>query len=194
MLLNSWYCTLFLIIAFCMAGVLQTLWLRIRISGRLARPLDCGLTFRGRQLFGKNKTWKGFVVMIPAVGLAFLTLACVSAQIGGTWQAGLWPLTNGTYFWLGCWGGLGFMLGELPNSFVKRQLDIAPGVPPSGVVARGVSFFVDQADSVLGALLALSLFVSIPVTTWIAILLAGPAAHWVFNLVLMLVGVKTRAA
>ncbi len=191
---DPFYCTIFLIGAFCMAGVLQTLWLRSRVSARLAIPLDCGLTFRGRQLFGKNKTWKGLVLMVPAVGVAFLILASLRSTLGESSANPLWSLSTGAYFLLGCWGGLGFMLGELPNSFAKRQLDIEPGVPPRGALARGICFFVDQADSVVGALLAISVFVPIPVSTWIAILLAGPAAHWVFNLVLMLVGVKTRAA
>ena len=37
---------------------------------------------------------------------------------------------------MGAWCALGFMLGELPNSFVKRQLDIAPGgTAPDAVCA-----------------------------------------------------------
>jgi len=57
------------------------------------------------------------------------------------------------------WGlllGIGYSIGELPNSFLKRQLDIAPGTLASG--ARGVFFWlVDQLDSVAGVVCALSL-------------------------------------
>lgn len=187
-------CTIFLFTAFTIAGVLQTLWLRSRVSASFAIPLDCGMKFRGRELFGKNKTLKGFIVMVPAVGLAFLILASLRSTLGPSWEVGLWPLSTFDYGILGCWSGIGFMLAELPNSFAKRQLDIAPGDPAAGTISRSVCFFIDQADSVLGALLALSVFVAVPIATWIVILLAGPVVHWVFNVVLMLIGVKKRAA
>ncbi len=45
--------------------------------------------------------------------------------------------------------GLGMTLGELPNSFVKRQLEIPPGKAKNGLL--GVAFFLfDQVDLVIG--------------------------------------------
>ena len=41
-------------------------------------PLDGGLTFRGRRMFGENKTARGFVVMVPATALAFPLVASSS--------------------------------------------------------------------------------------------------------------------
>lgn len=186
-------CTLFLIAAFCLAGVVQTAWLRSPWSRPLAIPLDAGRTWRGRRVFGENKTWKGFAVMVPAVGTAFVALA-FGLGLGAADARGLWPLSLTGYFLLGCWSGLGYMLLELPNSFVKRQLDILPGSPPRQPLARAICFFVDQADSVVGALLALIVFVPVPLLTWVIILLAGPIVHWLFNVALALLGVKTRAA
>jgi hypothetical protein len=187
-------CTLFLIAAFILAGLVQTAWLKSRISNRFAVPLDGGATLRGRRIFGANKTWKGLVVMVPAVGIAFWVVA-VGMEL--PWPAALtdlWPLTPAGYFVLGCWAGLGFMLGELPNSFIKRQLDVAPGKPPANPAGRVLCFLIDQTDSVLGALLALSLIVKVPWPAWICILLAGPLVHWLFNVLLMLLGVKAKAA
>ena len=59
--------------------------------------------------------------------------------------------TSPGYAALGAWAGLGFMLGELPNSFVKRQLDVAPGMAPRGragaaVVVRRRSGRLDHRD------------------------------------------------
>ena len=48
-------------------GSAQTWWFKSPRSARFALPLDGGRTFRGRRLFGSNKTWKGFVVMVPGV-------------------------------------------------------------------------------------------------------------------------------
>ena len=84
------------------------------------------------------------------------------------------------------------MLGELPNSFVKRQLDIAPGMPPASAAGRIACFVIDQTDSVLAALVGLALFVTVPWPAWVGILLAGPLVHWLFNVLLMLLGVKTK--
>ena len=187
----------FLIASFILAGVAQTVWLRSRASRRFAIPLDRGARFRGRRLLGENKTWTGLVVMVPAVGAAFLVMRCVFA-VRAPWSieqaSTLWPGGPATYLALGCWAGLGYALGELPNSFIKRQLDIAPGQQPQASMGRWVCFLMDQTDSVLGALLALACWVDLPWRTSLAILATGPVVHWCFNLVLKWLGVKSRAA
>ena len=106
-------------------------------SRRLAMPVDGGRTFRDRRLLGDNKTLRGFVVMVPATGLAFLLR--VTASRSRT-VPGLWPLTPLEYGGLGVLAGAGFMAGELPNSFLKRQLGIPPGAPADRRQSRAVSF------------------------------------------------------
>jgi hypothetical protein len=49
--------------------------------------------------------------------------------------------------------GASYCLAELPNSFVKRRLGIAPGA--GSPHAGPIQYLADQADSVLGCLLAL---------------------------------------
>ncbi|GAH96436.1 unnamed protein product, partial [marine sediment metagenome] len=45
--------------------------------------------------------------------------------------------------------GLGMTVGELPNSFAKRQLEILPGKGKKGLL--GVAFFLfDQVDLTIG--------------------------------------------
>ncbi len=187
---------LFLMASFILAGVAQTIWLRSPASRRFAIPLDRGAKFRGRRLLGDNKTWTGLLVMVPAVGASFVLMRCLFAV--RAWSVDspltLWPGGLATYLALGCWAGLGYALGELPNSFIKRQLDIAPGRQPQGSTARWVGFLIDQTDSVLGALLALACWVELPWPTSVAILATGPVVHWCFNLVLQWLGVKSRAA
>jgi len=123
----------------------------------LARiPLDGGLTMRGRRLFGDNKSVRGVVVMIGATvaatvlldllargvpDLAALSFADAHAEHPVAWGALL---------------GTGYILGELPNSLVKRQLGIAPGAAAPGAL-RGVFWVADQVDSLVGILLLLSL-------------------------------------
>jgi CDP-2,3-bis-(O-geranylgeranyl)-sn-glycerol synthase len=187
-------CTVFLFLAFVMAGFLQTFWLRSPWSVRFQIPIDGGRTFRGSRVFGDNKTWSGFVAMVPGVGIVFLLMRLVLALLPAEVSTGLWPLSIVEYGLLGCWVGLGFMAGELPNSFVKRRLGIPPGQAPLRPLSQSVCFLVDRVDSIAGGLLALAVVVPTPLLTWCYILLVGPAMHWAFSVLLFQLGVKARPA
>ena len=107
-----------------------------------------GLKFREKRVFGDNKTWRGLLL-----NLAFCT-------IGTMIQAGLQK--NGCIpLWLfladysqhglamGLLIGFGITFGELPNSFLKRQMDIPPGKKGKGM--GGIFFTIlDQVDLTIG--------------------------------------------
>ena len=195
---DPWLCAGSVALAFVVAGAIQAKWLYSRMARRFGMPLDGGRTFCGQRIFGDNKTWRGFVVMMPATGVAFFLMGLIhrrlqfdieTGMIDGLWQLDLWQ-----YGLLGCWSGFGFMLAELPNSFLKRQLKLNPGESPQQPWAHTLCFILDQIDSVVGALLAISMFVAVPVMTWFVLLVAGTLIHWLFNVVLFFVGAKKRAA
>lgn len=188
------HCGLFLILAFVPAGLLHSLWLNNRFSRALAIPLDGGRMFRGRPILGENKTLRGFVVMIPAAALAFAAVAIVISLPQGMPPATLWQLTPAGYAALGAWAGFGFMAGELPNSFVKRQLGILPGQAPASGFSRTICFTVDHIDSIVGMLIAVTMAVQTPWTTWLWVLILGPSIHLIFSWWLFRMGVKERAA
>lgn len=183
-------CGVFLLAAFVLAGVAQTAWFRMPRSASLAIPLDGGLTWRGRRIFGPNKTLRGFVVMVPAAAIAFAALSALT----GADSSGLWRLSVGGYAALGAWAAMGFMAGELPNSFAKRQLDIAAGDAPAGQLRTAVHFAIDRLDSGIGMLLATSMVVPVPIATWLVVLIAGPVIHWSFSVAMFHLGIKARAA
>ena len=185
-------CAALLIVAFILAGFAQTTWFAWKRSQAFAVPLDGGLMFRGRRLFGDNKTLRGLIVMVPAGAVALPISAFVFSHILPA-PTGLWPLTMGGYAALGAWCALGFMLGELPNSFLKRQLDIAPGAASTG---RGLvwQLVADRLDSGIGLLLAASLVVHVPWTTWAIVLSIGPIFHWSFSVLMFHLGLKPRPA
>ena len=83
--------------------------------------------------------------------------------------------------------GIGFVVGELPNSFIKRQLDVAPGAH-AGIVHT----LADQLDSVIGALLTLSLVWVAPLRVWVVALVMGTGLHVAVNGIFVLLGVKRR--
>jgi CDP-2,3-bis-(O-geranylgeranyl)-sn-glycerol synthase len=116
----------------------------------LKRPLDFGATVRGRRVFGDNKTWRGALAMGGGVVALTLLLSAWPAfwtRLPAALQAA-GPATTGTFI------ALGTVLGELPGSFVKRQLDIAPGAQRRSVLGALLSIW-DQGDFVPGILLAL---------------------------------------
>jgi CDP-2,3-bis-(O-geranylgeranyl)-sn-glycerol synthase len=185
---------LFLTAAFVLAGLAHSAWLRTRLSRRLMLPLDGGLRLRGRRVFGENKTVRGFVAIVPAAAIAFAGLFALLSAASPEIPAALWPLSIGGYAALGALAGLGFMAGELPNSFVKRQLDIAPGTAPHRPLPAIVSFVADRVDSILGMLVALWIVVPTPAMLWLYVLLIGPGIHLAFSALLYRLGVKARAA
>src|SRR5262249_37061865 len=146
-------CALFLTVAFILAGLAHSAWLRTAASRRLLLPLDGGARFRGRRVFGDNKTVRGFVVMVPAAVASVAAIHALVLRFPPSIAADLWKLDATGYAGLGAWAGLGFMLGELPNSFVKRQLDVAPGMAPPSRTGTAVVFVVDRLDSIIGMLI-----------------------------------------
>lgn len=181
----------FLLAAFTLAGAAQTAWFAAPQSHAFAVPLDGGRRIRGRRVFGDHKTLRGFVVMVPATALSFAFLRTFAADAAQAW---LWPMPPGAYAALGAWAGFGFMAGELPNSFLKRQLDIAPGDGPAHPAAAFCHFVLDRIDSGIGMLVAMSVVVDVPGLTWACVLVIGPFIHWSFSVLMFRLGLKGRAA
>jgi len=179
-----------LIAAFVLAGVAQVAWFASSGSRRFAIPLDGGLTWRGHRLLGDNKTIRGFVVMIPAAACALPLVADVVERVA---PGSVWPLSSSAYAALGAWCAAGFMLGELPNSFAKRQLGVAPGAAATGR-GRRWQLILDRLDSALGVLAAASLVVPVPPATWLVVLGVGPLLHWSFSAAMFRLRLKPRAA
>lgn len=121
------------------AGVVQ----RFDLVARLRRPIDGGRTFRGRRVFGDSKTWRGVVVaVVGCVATAAVQKYVVAERAG---SLALVDYRGASVVLFGAAMGGGAALGELPNSFVKRRLGIAPGKAARG--ASAVLFYVwDQVD------------------------------------------------
>ena len=186
-------CALFLIFAFVIAGVAQTVWFRSRISQRFKVPLDFGMTCRGRRLLGDNKTLRGFMVMLPAAAGSFFLIGLIFSRYPSLY-ARIWPVSPSAFALLGLWAGFGFMVGELPNSFLKRQLDIPPGCAPQRMHSKVLFFVIDRFDSIIGMLLAVSIAVPTRWQTWLYLAIIGPVIHLFFSVILYRCGVKERPA
>ena len=178
------------------AGIIHMILIKLPVLTPLLRPVDGGATLGdGKRLFGDNKTWKGFVSMplgtaIAFIGLELLTrssalvhdLCIVDFQSGGFLTTGLG---------LGIFLGIAYCLAELPNSFIKRRLEIPPGQNVSGV--KGFFFMViDQVDSSLGCSIALAIVVPMPVIDVLVIASIGGFFHYSCAVLLYYVGLKKQ--
>jgi hypothetical protein len=90
---------------------------------RRLRRDRCATTFRGRRIFGDNKTLRGAIVMTTGVTV----FACLLAEVPAYWSSLPEGIQHGGPFVFGLLLGLGAVVAELPNSFLKRQLDIGSG-------------------------------------------------------------------
>lgn len=159
--------------------------LRFHLLARLARPIDARKTLRGRRLFGDNKTWRGALVMPAGV----LASTCLLAQVPSYWSRLPEGIQRGGPVVFGLLLGFGAVFGELPNSFLKRQLDIDPGRQRRSLA--GLAFVVlDQGDFVLGAWLFLLPVWVMPVGEAAAAFAVVVGVHLVVNVVGYAIGAR----
>lgn len=170
-----------------LAGVINMIWCKLPLLKALKVPMDFGKTLSDRnRLFGDNKTWHGFI------GYLFL-----NPLMSVLWGASLCERKLEEYnlfyhyhnndfafnLWIGLLLGLGYALFELPNSFIKRRLNISPGKSISGC-KRPFFVFLDQADSVIGCTLVVSIFYPIGWELFFGFILVGAFTHIILNMIL----------
>lgn len=187
----------FLIAIIVCAGATNMVFVKTPLLKRLDRPMDGGLLLRdGKRLFGANKTWKGFIGMVVITAFWLAAAGWLAENSLAVQRLSLIPFAElsppfNVWFFGAVWG-LAYALAELPNSLLKRRVDIPPGKNASGM--KGVFFLVvDQADSVIGCVLVLPLFSSITWQDGIMLIVLGSLAHYLTNLGLYVVRLKQQA-
>lgn len=181
------------ILVIVIAGTCNMFFVKLPILNWLKRPMDMGATLAdGKRIFGDNKTWKGFVGMIlwTAIWFAIFTIIAKASDsfYNLAWFSYRLYSTPESLLYGGIWG-LGYVLFELPNSFIKRRLDVKPGKRASGFY-KSIFIFVDQADSAIGCGLALYVFFTPPLWQMLVFIVLGIAVHFLMNVILYSVGLK----
>jgi CDP-2,3-bis-(O-geranylgeranyl)-sn-glycerol synthase len=158
-----------------LACVLHMVVVKRGIAPRLAVPLDGGRSFRGRPLFGANKTWRGVLVVVAGTAILGglqggllgawaerLGLGLVDYRAASLGLPGPAPLLLALgYALVNAALGAAYVAGELPNSFLKRRLDVDPGERPAGRW-RALFFVLDQCDSATAAMVVCAVGFSLP--------------------------------
>ena len=142
------------------------------IIGKLVKnphPIDNDIKLRdGRPLFGKGKTWEGFLGGLT-VGVIFGLLVKLA-------------LIDYPILFLSLYIPLGALLGDITGSFIKRRLGIKRGDPLP---------LLDQLDFYIGSTIPIILCKRIPsVTSLVLMALVIYLLHKYTNLLAYKIGLK----
>ncbi|MFC1769392.1 CDP-2,3-bis-(O-geranylgeranyl)-sn-glycerol synthase [Nanoarchaeota archaeon] len=135
----------------------------------MAIPVDGGIKFQNKDIFGKNKTVRGLVLgTLAGLLIAYFQFILQKNDI----LTSITILNYSNFLSIGFLLGFGALLGDLIESFFKRRLNIAPG-------EKFIPF--DQLDFVLGSLLLLSIHYVPSLEIIIAIILVSFFGHIIIN-------------
>ncbi len=126
------------------------------------------------RLFGQNKTWRGFIFLPILNGI----ITPIFAQDISLLKA----VFIGTIF--GCL----YMIFELPNSFFKRKMGIAPGENP--VENKLLFALLDKTDSAFGVCLVYFLISDIGIAQIIQLFFISSFIHITFSMLLVSLKIK----
>jgi CDP-2,3-bis-(O-geranylgeranyl)-sn-glycerol synthase len=135
---------LYLLAPLLVSAVLSAFVHRYDLFRGLARPIDAGAVLHGRRILGDGKTWRGvFVAVVGSIATVLVQKHVIGARAGALAVVD-YAQANAIVLGL-CIGG-GAMLGELPNSFVKRRLGIGRGETATRPGLRALFWTWDQVD------------------------------------------------
>jgi CDP-2,3-bis-(O-geranylgeranyl)-sn-glycerol synthase len=158
----------------------------------LATPIDRGRTFRGRPLFGHSKTVRGPLAVAAGVAAVWALEQALARSFPELAAAVPLDLASLPGVAFAAAAGAAAELSELPNSFVKRQLGIAPGGTTRGPLAV-VFYLWDQLDLLLGYWLVLSAAVDVtPARVAVSLVVVG-GIHPLLTLAGYLLGMRPTA-
>jgi CDP-2,3-bis-(O-geranylgeranyl)-sn-glycerol synthase len=144
-------------------------WIR-----RFDNAMDFGKHYKGKRIFGPNKTWRGFMFGTFMAGVASLLISYfLIPNSADAWYT----------FLVGASLGAGALAGDAIESFFKRQR----GIPP------GKSWFpFDQIDYIIGGLIFVYPLTLIPVILMAGIFVLYFGLHLLFSYLGYLVGLKSN--
>ncbi len=135
--------------------------------------LDHGRYFKGKRIFGENKTWRG---LFTGILVAVLIIYAQQLINRNTYLYFIPPQAENYLFnsplLLGLFFGAGALLGDAVESFFKRQKNVAAGK---------TWFPFDQTDYIIGGCLAAALVVRLELAQYAVILAVWFVMHLVFS-------------
>lgn len=171
------------------AAALHAACIRMDAFPGLRIPVDGGASFRQRRVFGANKTWRGILAVGAGCALVFVLQADVLHAVHVFRDMELFDYGKVNAPLFGFALGVAAELSELPNSFIKRQLDIPPGGAGEGRY-RHLFFVVDQLDVLAGYWLLLASVMAVDIVQLLLSLGIVLAAHPALSLLGVMLGIR----
>lgn len=164
--------------------ILKTLWLLLpagfanmapvfaaELLPRWNTPVDFGRSWKGQEIFGSHKTYRGLSSGLIMGLLIFMIQQSLYQSHPLFKEISLFNYDHVNPFF-GAWIGICALLGDLIKSFFKRRFAIAPGKP-------WIPF--DQIDWIIGALLAVSVVYIPSLNVVIASFAIGLSLHFLLK-------------
>ncbi len=186
MIVKDYIITLLLLgLPVILSAVAHMIAVKFNLFGFLKIPLDLGMTYRDKRIFGENKTFRGIFLMVLFSIIFCYFFEFITVNFEKIDHYNLLYFDKYPPLFYGILYGLGYTLSELPNSFYKRQINVPPG-------KRGNIFnvLIDQVDSVIGCLFLLLPFSELSLEMIMAGVLFFASIHLLINFVLFLSGVR----
>jgi hypothetical protein len=140
---------LWLALALFIAGVIEAFLWKTSFFQLLNQPIQV-------DLFGANKKWRALISLPLAMAISVYLLHFVEISLPSLPREAI-LFSNFNLLEFGLLVGFVFNLSELPNSFIKRRLNIPPGDESSKLF-----YFVDHMDSTYGVLILWYLYFHFP--------------------------------
>lgn len=112
------------------ANIIHMVIVKVDFMSELEIPLST-------RLFGRGKTWRGFIMLPLLCGIFTFVF-----------RSGILGIENYEWsFFIGFILGVAYLLGELPNSYIKRRLGIQSG--QTHARHKFLQFIIDKIDSLI---------------------------------------------
>ena len=172
--MSEWWAAFWFFLPAGIANMSPVLASRISWLKSWDTPLDFGKSFRGKPIFGKNKTWRGIVFgTLSAIIVGFIQYRVLTFSVESIWFI---IVASGLM-------GLGALVGDALESFVKRQLEINPGEP---------WFPFDQIDYIIGGLLFVTFIMDLSIADASRVFVLYFGLHLIVSYIGFLLGYKNK--
>lgn len=184
MIILDMYLTMLSVI---LGGIFNMFFVKTTFYKKYNFPIDKNKVLKdGKRLFGNNKTWIGFISMIICCILSQLLVGFICNILNINNHNQIYNFYENKIFFnifIGFLFGFMYMIFELPNSFIKRRLDIECGKTKTNYIGK-LFFVIDQIDSLIGVMLILVIFAKISLVQYFVYILIGGLTHITINLCL----------
>lgn len=173
---------LFLFFPAGMANAAPIVAAKIPFLKKWTTPLDHGTTFMGKRLFGENKTYRGLFAGLLASAIGVFMQINLYNSFSFLRDTSLLDYSKVSSLLLILALGIGPLLGDAVESFIKRQVGIQPGV-------SWIPF--DQIDYIIGTIVCTIPLFHVTLFQYLLLFGVGVIAHITANIIGYLLKLKS---